>query len=74
MNELIQNIVQRTGIGEDKARTAVEMVVSHLKGKLPAPISSQLDSYLSGGSEGGVKSSVTGMVSGLMNKDKTDAA
>ena len=73
MNELIQNIVQRTGIPEDKARTAVEMVVSHLKGKLPAPISSQLDSYLSGGAEG-AKSSVTGMVSGLMNKDKTDAA
>jgi hypothetical protein len=74
MNELIQNIVQRTGIPEDKARTAVEMVVSHLKGKLPAPISSQLDSYMSGGGEGGAKSSVTGMVSGLMNKDKTDAA
>ena len=73
MNELIQNIVQRTGIPEDKARTAVEMVVSHLKGKLPSPISSQLDSYMSGGGESG-KSSVTGMVSGLMNKDKTDAA
>jgi hypothetical protein len=73
MNELIQNIVQRTGIPEDKARTAVEMVVSHLKGKLPAPISSQLDSYMSGGAEG-TKSSVTGVVSGMMNKDKTDAA
>jgi hypothetical protein len=73
MNELIQSIVQRTGIPEEKARTAVEMVVSHLKGKLPAPISSQLDSYMSGGAES-TKSSVTGMVSGLMNKDKTDAA
>jgi hypothetical protein len=72
MNELIQNIVQRTGIPEDKARTAVDMVISHLKGKLPAPISSQLDSYVSGNE--GAKSSVTGVVSGLMNKDKTDAA
>jgi hypothetical protein len=73
MNELIQNIVQRTGIGEDKARTVVDMVVNHLKGKLPGPISSQLDSYISGSGEG-TKSSVTGVVSGLMNKNKTDAA
>ncbi len=71
MNELIQQITQRTGIGEDKARTAVEMVINHLKGRLPAPIASQLDNYLSGNE--GNKSSVTGMMSGLMGK-KDDAA
>ena len=73
MNELIQQIVQRTGIPQDKAQTAIEMVISHLKGRLPAPIASQLDNYVSG-AEGGTKSSVTGVMSGLMGKKDSDAA
>jgi hypothetical protein len=51
MNELIGQIAQKTGIGEDKARLAAETVVSFLKTKLPGPIGSQLDSALQGGSE-----------------------
>lgn len=72
MNELIQNIVQRTGIPQDKAQTVVQMVVSHLKERLPASVSSQLDNYL--GKDTGTKSSVTGVVSGLMGKEKDPAA
>jgi hypothetical protein len=48
MNELISQIAQRTGIGEDKARQAAETVLSFLKTKFPA-IGGQLDSALQGG-------------------------
>jgi hypothetical protein len=51
MDELVKLVASRTGIPEDKARMAVELVMQHLKGKLPGPLGSQLDSALSG--EGG---------------------
>lgn len=52
MNELIQQVTQRTGLSEDKARTAVDTVINYLKQKLPGPLGSQIDSALSGGSSG----------------------
>jgi nucleoid DNA-binding protein len=48
MDQLIQQITQRTGIEETQARDAVEMVVSYLKTHLPAPIAAQVDTALSG--------------------------
>ena len=53
MDELIRQVAERTGIGEDKARTAVETVVGFLKERLPAPIAGQLDGVLGGGAAGG---------------------
>jgi hypothetical protein len=53
MDELIRQVAERTGIGEDKARTAVETVVGFLKQRLPAPIAGQLDGVLGGGGAGG---------------------
>jgi uncharacterized protein (DUF2267 family) len=46
MDELIKQVAAKTGIGEDKARTAVETVVNFLKAKLPAPIAAHLDTAL----------------------------
>ena len=43
MQQLIDQVTQRTGIPEDKARTAVDTVVGYLKEHLPGPIASQLD-------------------------------
>ena len=51
MNELISQIAQRTGIGEDKARQAAETAISFLKTKLPG-VGTQLDSLLQGGGIG----------------------
>lgn len=53
MDEIVSQVVQRTGIPEDKARMAVKVVLDQLRGRLPAPIASQLDSALGGGAGGG---------------------
>jgi len=49
MNELTNLIVKKTGISQENAQKAVLVVFDFLKTKLPAPIASQLDSFLTGG-------------------------
>ncbi len=53
MNELIKMVADRTGVGDDKAKTAVDTVVGYLKQKLPQPISGQIDQVVGGGSGSG---------------------
>jgi hypothetical protein len=47
MKELINTIVQKTGISEENAQKAVQVTLGFLKTKVPAPIAAQLDSFLS---------------------------
>lgn len=54
MDELVNIVMQKTGLSQEDARKAVEAVVSALKSKLPAPIAGRLDSFLSGGVGGGL--------------------
>jgi nucleoid DNA-binding protein len=54
MDELVNLVVQKTGISQDDARKAVEVIVNTLKSKLPGPIAGHLDSFLSGGASGGM--------------------
>jgi hypothetical protein len=54
MDELINMVVQKTGLSPEDARKAVEAVISALKTRLPAPIAAHLDSFLSGGASGGL--------------------
>lgn len=51
---IVDQVVQRTGISEEQARKAVEVVVSQLEQRLPEPIASQLRNQLKGesGDEG----------------------
>jgi nucleoid DNA-binding protein len=49
MNELINVIVQKTGISQENAQKAVQVTVDFLKSKLPGPIAVQLNSFLMGG-------------------------
>ena len=49
MDDQINLVVQKTGISQEDARKAVEVIVSALKSKLPGPIASHLDSFISGG-------------------------
>jgi hypothetical protein len=53
MDELINLVVQKTGISQDDARKAVEVIVNELKSRLPGPVASHLDSFIGGGLSGG---------------------
>jgi uncharacterized protein (DUF2267 family) len=64
MNELVQQVSQRVGIPEDKARQATETVLSFLRTRLPAPVSSQIDSFL----QSGATQNVAGKVSDFLGK------
>jgi uncharacterized protein (DUF2267 family) len=53
MDEIVKQVVQRTGIPEDKARMAVQVVLDQVEQRLPGPIASQVRSHLSGGGAAG---------------------
>ena len=46
MKELINIIVQKTGISQENAQKSVQVMLGFLKAKLPAQFASQLDSFL----------------------------
>lgn len=54
MNELINVVVQKTGLSQEQATQAVTAVIGFLKTKLPAPIAAHLDSFVAGGASGGL--------------------
>lgn len=60
MDELVNQVVQKTGISQDQANQAVQTVIGFLKDKLPGPIGSQLDSVL-GGASGGASGGAGGI-------------
>ena len=49
MDELVKIVSKKTGISEALAKQAVEIVIGYLKRKLPAPVASQIDGILGGG-------------------------
>ncbi len=74
MNELINLVVQKTGLSQENAQKAVQTVVDFIKAKLPAPIASQVDAVLSGdvsglGAQGGEM--LKGKLGGMFGGEKT---
>ena len=65
MDELIKLVSKKTGLPEDKAKVAVQVVVDFLKQKLPAPVAGQIDSVLKGG---GVADTIKGGLGGILGK------
>ena len=67
MNEIVEKLMEKTGLPEDKATAAVDSVVGFLKDRLPGPIGAQIDGLLAGGAAGvseklgGIMQSVGGM-------------
>lgn len=53
MEQLLQNIMQKTGLSGDKAREVVGTVIAHLKGRLPESLASRLESALGSSTETG---------------------
>lgn len=65
MDELIKLIADKVGITPDKAQLAVQLVMTHLKGKAPA-LSGQLDSLVGGETSGSGLGDVAGKLGGLL--------
>ena len=68
MDELINLVSQKTGLTEGKARLAVDVVVSYLKEKLPAPIADQVEKTLIGESFVGKAGELAKGVGGMFGK------
>lgn len=63
MDELVKQVVERTGISESQAQTAVTTVLGFVRGRLPEPIAGQLDGLLGGaaGAAGGLAGAAGGL-------------
>lgn len=71
MDQLINLVAQRTGLPADKARTAVDTVLSYLKDRLPAPVAGQLDQLVAGGGKSGSSEGLGGIakdIGGMFSK------
>ncbi|HUR99283.1 MAG TPA: hypothetical protein VMZ26_14550 [Pyrinomonadaceae bacterium] len=64
MEELIKRVSERAGITEEQAKSAVETVAEYLKEKVPAPYSSYIDNFMSGGG-GGKGGGLGGILGGM---------
>jgi len=64
-SELVKLVSSKTGLNEEMATLAVDTVIGFLKQKLPAELSGQLDSLLSGQES---SSGILGAVKGLFGK------
>jgi len=67
VEQLISLVVEKTGLSEDAAQNAVEVVISFIKEKLPEPVAGQIDGLLSGETdveEGGIGGALKGMLGG----------
>ena len=60
MNEFVAAVVQKTGLSQDQATSAVHAVIGLLKEKLPAPIASHLDSIMGAGNTAAAAGASTG--------------
>lgn len=69
MEEIVQQVAQRVGIPEDKARMAVDVVVSQLEKRLPGPLAAQLKQHLGGANkEGAGMGDLAKGVGGMLGK------
>lgn len=69
MDALVKMVVERAGISEDKARSAVDTVVGFLKERAPAGLSGQIDSLIQGGGEGSGAAGMAGRVGEMFRNE-----
>ena len=71
MDELVKLLTEKTGLADDKARIAVDVVVGFLKQRLPSSVGEQLNAIVSGTAGGGLTEKVKGIaesVGGVFTK------
>jgi hypothetical protein len=66
MQELINMVVQKTGIPQDKAQMAVDVVLNYLKGKLPPSVAPFLDQAAKG--QAANTGDIAGTIGGMFGK------
>ena len=64
MDELVNLIVEKTGIPEATARQVVDVVVEFLKEKLPDPIGNSLEDLLDGKGSANLLGGLSGLFGG----------
>jgi uncharacterized protein (DUF2267 family) len=65
MDELVNRIARSTDIPEDKARKAVEMVLSEVKESLPAALAAEVDAQVRHGRSAPIAGGVDAVTQGL---------
>jgi hypothetical protein len=70
MDELVKLVVKKTGLPEDKAKKAIEVVIGYLKQKLPAPVGAQIDALLASGQIAKGVEDAAQALGGLLGKKK----
>ena len=66
MDEVVNHVVQKTGIEAEKVRQTLTAAVEFIKGKLPPQFASQVDMFVKGGGGAGGPGSASGMMGGLL--------
>jgi hypothetical protein len=69
MDEIVALVMQKTGLPKETAQAAVKVVLDFLKKKLPAPVGSSIDTFLSGNGQMAAAANVLGgLLSGKKKK------
>lgn len=72
MQELVQLIVERTGISEESATQAVDAVIAYVKQRAPAPVAAQLENYLTGETAASAVGAAKGALGSMFGKGDTE--
>jgi hypothetical protein len=68
VDQIVQEVVQRTGLSEDQARSATQVVIEQLQQRAPEPMKGMLSQYMGGGGEGGTVGQATDAARNLFNR------
>ncbi|HKW53131.1 MAG TPA: hypothetical protein VJO12_05520 [Stellaceae bacterium] len=68
MQELIQQIVERAGISEESAGQAVDAMIAYVKEHAPAPVASQIETYLGSDTATSAVGAAKGALGGMFGK------
>ena len=70
LDQLVAAVSQKTGMPPDKAKAAVDAVISQLKAHVPAPIASHIDGLLAGSVPSANPAAAGGLLGSLESRAK----
>lgn len=69
MEELVQRIVQSTGVSQETATKAVEEVIAYIEERAPGPVADQMKKYLTDERAASAVSAAEGALGGMLGKN-----